>query len=214
MKKKWWIVIGVVVLIVVLIVGSVFVSLDNEDEVQEVSEILEATRFEECIHYEGIRSEACYRWVGKNVGKVEYCKELTKQDDRNACMEGVGVATLDEYSCEQISGNDISRNGCLLHVAREKSDRTICDKINAISGDMGPYNVDMCLKDVAKIINDGDLCSEIVSDVERDHCYVGVSLNLKDVSICKDMVDEDYKIWCLAGGENCEDCEKKYYRFD
>jgi hypothetical protein len=75
---------------------------------------------------------------------------------------------------------------CLIEVAEEKKDLSLCDKI------ADTIFKDMCIQAVAVAKKDVSACSKCSSSFERDKCIVGVAVAKKDAVLCGTVKDKIY----------------------
>ncbi len=199
MKKE--LVIGLI--IVVLIVGGYFIFFSKSGTV-----ILECEKIKD-----NSAKITCYKEVAMERKDLSVCDALDK-NYRESCYVGVAFVKGDISICENKITNEASKDACFSSVAATKKDFSICEKISAT------YRIERCYKYVAKekgnllecktfsarreqycmlgvaVANfDISICEELISDGDKEECYVDIAIETKDSSLCEKA--GSWKDFCL-----------------
>lgn len=105
------------------------------------------------------------------------------------CYRQVGVANLDLKICDQ-SGN--FRDVCYSDISTATNDLALCQGIPSQDG--GPR--DGCIGYFAEKRIDSSLCQEVLNSYERFQCYVRISEQTGNISLCENIQDDAQKEFC------------------
>ena len=85
--------------------------------------------------------------------------------------------------------DEVNRRSCIVGVALERKDLTICDKYL-------PEVREGCYVNVAVNLEDSSICEKVGDRFESFQCKRAIAVRTSDLSICEAMLDEGYKNSC------------------
>ncbi len=96
--------------------------------------------------------------------------------------------------CDGLSGSimNICQSSCYQDKAIAEKDANTCKKVFELMNSTTAYEV--CLEEVAIILEDASPCADLDSEFNRDLCYVTVADALGDITICDKVSDDDVKL--------------------
>ena len=150
-------------------------------------------------------SDSCFSWIAKSNGNVALCAEPMTDSQRSNCYLELAKLNDTPSLCDNVT-ELIKKEQCYLHFAQTQSDSRYCVKLTT-------YYVDQCYADVALKTHNISLCEKIqetdylkerctrintaiqecdsISDqFQKNSCYDGYGLTLKNGKVCES-VDGD-----------------------
>ena len=124
----------------------------------------------------------------------DVCK---KKEDANRCYYGFALLQNNVGLCDKLQTEKInnSRQGCLMNIAVQLEDISICDRLKGIE------QLD-CRDDFlyrqARRTNNYRLCLETSNEEDRDKCLYSVLLHETDTEKCKIISDQEKSDSCVG----------------
>jgi len=178
----------------------------NLEEVPVVSD--------ECEGLSGMEKDQCYINQAVNVKKDEtLCEKVSDPDIKARCYSWMATGLEKEALCEKvpIEKNDIictstlqvnCRDECFLYIASHTGKASLCERMS------DGLAKDNCYWQVAVKNSDPSLCSKINlksnANYSADFCYQVLANELKDITLCENVVDADAHDICLITRVRCE----------
>lgn len=110
----------------------------------------------------------CYYHVAiniKDVGRCAYIAEVTQNLD---CVKQVAIATNNVELCNRL--NTKNKGECLLKIATQTMDSSVCALFNDKTSTAGEVNQDACYYKIAKLSGNKDICSKIALKQIKQSC--------------------------------------------
>lgn len=129
---------------------------------------------------------------------VENCNKIANLEIRDRCLSSINFGAVgDPKLCLQIS--DLSKKDqCFSAFAHQLKDYNPCFSISneAKEEETGHNLKNSCLRDIAVMTDNVNICSKIELPYYRDWCYLDLATILKDQNLCNKIESEETKILC------------------
>lgn len=136
----------------------------------------------------------CYRDVGIADANISACDSIKNDSNASdACLGSVSRAVIDQKGCLRIS-DYAQKDTCLLYVASQKSDPSLCGKISGGS-EKGVYTRDTCYA-TADTNRLGETCFRYIAQGERQNCFLRAANKPEKSADCTTFPDK-------ASVDNC-----------
>jgi len=122
---------------------------------------------------------------------IDECAGLNDEFDKSLCYTDLAVANQDPIICNKLSDKFGVKDNCLISVAIDKKEISICDKITI------QYSKDYCYSKIGAAKQDLSICSSIRKEFEKDFCYSDIAIAKQDLKICEYVVDSLNKDSCI-----------------
>lgn len=116
----------------------------------------------------------CYLLYDKDAEKIDllFCEKLKNKGLQVWCREEYylreAIRQQDPLLCDKILLNPrLSKNSCLIQVARVKGDLSICENFSA--------DKDGCYLEIAQVKQDSLICAKIINDYQKNFCYTSIN---------------------------------------
>ena len=130
------------------------------------------------ISRETLRESCEYEVILLNP--LETCLAETTNASKYDCLIDLAVSEDDDSHCELIEGDFTKKALCYKGIAELRGDEEFCRKIS--SGN--PDEKEECYYNVAIANNNTDLCELLKISKNYVSCFVEITNNLSDISIC------------------------------
>lgn len=124
------------------------------------------------------------------------CAEIPGLIDRVTCFADLAAEARDAALCMEATEEAV-RLQCLATYAERRGDPDACREIPAPTPEHQQLR-DTCLADVAPVIEDATLCSEIETPGLRDGCYLKVFRVTGEAELCDQIEDPNLKSLCTG----------------
>ncbi len=121
--------------------------------------------------------------------------ECSDSKDKEKCLSDKAISLKDRNVCDLIPS---AKEYCLGSYGMNFNDVATCD---LLSDNPGTQTKDICYEQVAKKINDSQVCEKLdAKGWYYRQCYGDAAFRTKDKSLCEKTAD--YKEYCIKGIEN------------
>ncbi len=142
------------------------------------------------------KKASCYRLL-LGEPSLENCNKIADLEIRDRCLSSISEAAGDSKSCLQIT-NLTARDQCFGALAHQLKDYNLCFSISNAAKEEGTGNnlKNMCLRDIAVMTDNVNICPKIELPYYRDWCYLDLAAILKDQNLCDKIESEETKGLC------------------
>jgi hypothetical protein len=154
-------------------------SLDQKNECHiEYSVYSSSTNASQCDSItDSAIKDKCIRYLGLKMvsqkNDVNECNNLLNPVDVNICLRDAAMINNNPPLCEQINGDELATNQCIISSAPAMSDPLICSRLQG--NHYGESNKDLCYFQYATINQDTKMCKKISEQSAVDRCLQMIS---------------------------------------
>jgi len=133
---------------------------------EEVAEALKNPALCEKIKHILSFRDDCYAALAPGLGDPELCEKINENSTSTwvSCIENVALHNKDPIVCGRLEKRDRDSAYCLIHMAEEMKDHSICERVLYAS-----YR-DHCYHKMSVLLNDKSLCKKIKAEHKRKLC--------------------------------------------
>jgi hypothetical protein len=146
--------------------------------------------------YESRMIDFCILEFAETSFNAEQCSMIDYNETRWQCYSFFANKTADLFYCEKIEHEDFYYPACLISVAEQNKDVSICSTIEI------DYWRSSCHEKLGILLDDTSICDKSMTEYrDRARCYTGIAINRKDTTLCESMPDQDEfsRMVCFEG---------------
>lgn len=142
-----------------------------------------------CLNVSPVNRDACIGKVADAKKDGVVCLGMSNFDAQILCVNAHPEFLSVENACDPFSGAE--KEACSRHAARVLKNEVYCYDAGAQKNE--------CFIDVAKAVNNPDVCELIGSSDTKEACYIATAVNAKNSTACEKIVALDARESCLNG---------------